>query len=41
MSEKDETIGIIMAMLQQMDMREVDLVWRFTYGLSGRKETES
>ena len=37
MSEKDDIIGVIVDMLRQMDMRELDLVWRVAYGLSGRK----
>ena len=33
MSEKTDTIGLIVDMLRQMDMRELDLVWRIVYGM--------
>lgn len=37
MSEKAETIGLIVNMLRQMSTREVDLVWRIVCGMSGRR----
>ena len=41
MSEKADTIGVIVNMLQQMDMRELDLVWRIVYGMTrGDEVTE-
>ena len=38
MNEKADMIGVIVDMLQQMDMRELDLVWRIVYGMSGKGE---
>ena len=38
MSEKTETIGLIVNMLQQADMRELDLIWRILYGMLNGKE---
>lgn len=41
MNEKADTIGVIVNMLQQMDMRELDLVWRIVYGMThGDEVTE-
>lgn len=41
MNEKADTIGVIVNMLQQMDMRELDLVWRIVYGMAhGDEVTE-
>ena len=41
MNEKTDTIGVIADMLQQMDMRELDLVWRIVYGMThGEEVTE-
>ena len=41
MNEKDDTIGVIVNMLQQMGMRELDLVWRIVYGMThGDEVTE-
>lgn len=37
MNEKTDTIGVIADMLQQMDMRELDLVWRIVYGMTHEK----
>ena len=37
MNEKADTIGVIVDMLQQMDMRELDLVWRIVRGISDGK----
>lgn len=34
MNEKADIIGVIVAMLQQMDMRKLDLVWRIVRGMS-------
>ena len=34
MNEKADMIGVIVAMLQQMGMRELDLVWRIVRGMS-------
>lgn len=36
MSEKTETIGVIVDMLQRMDLRELDLVWRIVRGMSDK-----
>ena len=33
MNEKADTIGLIVDMLQQMDMRELVQVWRIVYGM--------
>lgn len=38
MNEKSDTIGVIVDMLQQTDMREIDLVWRVAYELAHGKE---
>ncbi len=41
MNEKADTIGVIVNMLQQMGMRELDLVWRIVYGMThGDEVTE-
>ena len=41
MNEKADIIGVIVNMLQQMDMRELDLVWRIVYGMThGDEVTE-
>lgn len=38
MNEKSDTIGVIVGMLQQMDMREIDLVWRVVHGMAHGEE---
>lgn len=40
MNDKDETIGVIVDMLQGMSMREVELVWRIVRGMSNKGATE-
>ena len=40
-SEKADTIGVIVDMLQQMDMRGLDLVWRIVYGMAHGKGAEA
>lgn len=40
-NEKSDTIGLIVDMLQQMDARRLDLVWRIVYGMThGDEVTE-
>ena len=41
MNEKDDTIGVIVAILQRMDMQELERVWRVVYGMSGGKGAEA
>lgn len=40
MNDQDELLSLVLDMLQQMDMRELDLIWRIVYGMSGRKEAQ-
>ena len=40
MNEKADTIGVIVNMLRQMDMRELDLVWRIVYGMTNGEANE-
>lgn len=40
MNDKDETIGVIVDMLQGMSMRKVELVWRIVRGMSDKEVSE-
>ncbi len=40
MNEKADIIGVIVGMLQQMDTRGLDLVWRIVYGMTHKEEDE-
>lgn len=41
MNERKELVMLISAMLQQVDVQELNLVWRFLYGLIRGEERVS